>query len=77
MLFRIITWLFVIGIVYRVVSRFLFPVARITSATNDRLRQMQEQMNEMNRKMADQNNQAPAKRKVKKDGDYIDYEEIR
>lgn len=72
MLFRIITWLFVIGIIYRVLSRFIFPVVRVTSAANDRLRQMQEQMNEMNRKM----NEAPVKNKVKKEGDYIDYEEV-
>jgi hypothetical protein len=72
MLFRIVTWIFVIGFLYRILSRFIFPVVRITSNTSDRLRQMQDQLNEMNRKMANDN-----KPKVKKDGDYIDYEEVR
>jgi membrane protein insertase Oxa1/YidC/SpoIIIJ len=73
MLFRIITWIIVIGFVYRILSRFIFPVVRITSTTNDRLRQMQEQMNEMNKKMAEK----PQKNKVQKEGDYIDYEELK
>lgn len=72
MLFRIITWILVIGIIYRVVTRFLFPMGHITSATNDRLKQMQDQLNEMTR--AKENEQKkPAK---KKEGDYIDYEEV-
>ncbi len=53
--------------------RFLFPVVHITSTANDRLKQMQDQINEMNRKA-----QEDAKRKeVKKEGDYIDYEELK
>ncbi len=71
MLFRVITWLFVIGIIYRVLSRFVLPIFRITTATNDRLRQMQDQMRDMNHKV----NENTAKPQVKKEGDYIDYEE--
>ena len=74
MLFRVITWLIVIGFVYRFLSRYIFPVVRMTS-TNDRLREMQDQMREMERKMEENN--ARSKRRVKKDGDYIDYEEVR
>jgi hypothetical protein len=73
-LFRIISFLLVIGLIYRVVSRFIFPAVNITSATNDRLRQMQDQLNEMNRKASEAAHQKPAK---KAEGDYIDYEEVK
>jgi hypothetical protein len=64
----------IIGIVFRVVFYYLLPIFRITSATSSQLRRMQEQMKEMERKM---NEPPPAAKKVKKDGDYIDYEELR
>lgn len=73
MLWRILTWLLVIGIIYRVLTRFIFPVVHITSHANDRLKKMQDQINEMNRKAQEQ--QTP-KKKVEKEGDYIDYEEV-
>jgi len=71
MLFRIITWLFVIGIIFRLISRYILPIFRITVVTNDHLRQMQDQMKEMDRKV----NENAAKKTGKKEGDYIDYEE--
>jgi len=75
MLFRIITWIIVIGFVYRILSRFIFPVVRITSHANDAMRKMQEQMNEMNQRM---NEKQPSKNTpVQKKGDYIDYEELK
>lgn len=70
---RIITIVLVIGLIYRVLTRFIFPVVNITSAANDHLKKMQDQINEMNK-----NNAAPVQRKtVKKEGDYIDYEEVK
>ncbi len=70
---RIITIVLVIGLIYRVLTRFIFPVMNITSAANDHLKKMQDQINEMNK-----NNAAPVQRKtVKKEGDYIDYEEVK
>lgn len=71
---RLIFWMIIIGIVFRVVFYYLLPIFRITSATSSQLRRMQEQMKEMERKM---NEPPPAAKKVKKDGDYIDYEELR
>lgn len=62
-----------IGVIYSLISRYILPVFRITSVTNDRLRQMQEQMNAMNQKVDDNTR----KKRVKKDGDYIDYEEVK
>jgi hypothetical protein len=72
MLFRIITWILVIGIIYRVLVRFIFPVVHITSAANDRLKKMQDQINEMNQKAQKEAVKKPAR----KEGDYIDYEEV-
>ena len=65
--------MFVIGILYRILTRFVLPIFRITSITNDQMRQMNEKLKEMDERM---NQPAPAK-KVKKDGDYIDYEEVK
>jgi uncharacterized membrane protein (DUF106 family) len=75
MLFRIITWLFVIGIVVRLINRYIAPIFRITTVANDRMRQMQDQMNEMNSRV-NQNTNSP-RPKVEKEGDYIDYEEVK
>jgi hypothetical protein len=60
----------------RFIGKYIIPVFRLTSMTNDRLRQMQDQMREMDRKVAEQqtNNSRP---KTRKSGDYIDYEEVR
>ncbi len=63
-----------IGILLRVVIRFILPVFRITSMANEQMRKMQEQMKEMDRKVNEQNTARP---KVRKEGDYIDYEEVR
>ena len=71
---RIITIALIIGLIYRVLTRFIFPVVNITSAANDHLKKMQDQINEMNRN----NTPPPAQRKnIKKEGDYIDYEEVK
>lgn len=75
MFWRIITWAIVIGFVYRLMKNFIIPVSRVTSATNERLRQMQDQLKEMDNRMNQQNRPAPSPKK--KDGDYIDYEEVR
>ena len=66
--------MFVIGILYRVINRYILPVFRITSAANSKMKQMQDQMNEMNSKI---NNNNPTVKKSRKEGDYIDYEEVK
>lgn len=65
---------FAIGILLRVVVRYILPVFRITSMASEQMRKMQDQMREMDRKANEQNNN---RAKVKKEGDYIDYEEVR
>ena len=57
------------------VNNFIRPFFAGTG-TNDRLRQMQDQMKDMNNRM---NNTAQphSSPNIKKEGDYIDYEEIK
>ena len=75
MFLRFITLIFVIGILYRLFSRYILPVFRITSAANDHLRQMHDQLKEMDRKVNDNNSRTTTR--IKKEGDYIDYEEVK
>lgn len=68
----ILTWIIVGAVLYRLLNRYILPVFRISATTNDRLKEMQKQMKEMNSKL----DQQPVKRK-RKDGDYIDYEDLK
>lgn len=72
---KFIFWIIVIGIILRMIGNF-FRSFMGNSVTNERLRQMQEQMKDMHNKMNDQARPA-ASRSAKKEGDYIDYEEIK
>lgn len=74
MLFRFITILFVIWILARLLFRYILPIFRITAVANSRIRQMQDQMREMDQKM---NNHNAPRTSGRKEGDYIDYEEIK
>ncbi len=74
---KILFWLFLIGLIYRVVFSYLLPILRMTSAATGQVRHMQEQMKEMERRMREQPQPQPkTTRRVNKDGDYIDYEEV-
>ncbi|MBA3828303.1 MAG: hypothetical protein H0X33_05155 [Taibaiella sp.] len=72
MLWRIITWAFIITFLYRLFVRFILPVFHVTRATSHKLREMQDQMNNMQQKMPQR--PKPTKRK---DDDYIEYEEVK
>ena len=74
MILRVITWIIAVWVIYSILSRYIFPVFRITSSTNDHLRKMQDQLKEMDKKL---NEQGKAGKRVKKEGDYIDYEELK
>jgi len=72
---RLIIWTVIISVGLRIVFRFILPVLRITSATASQMRRMQEQMREAERSS---NEPAPApKRNTRKEGDYIEYEELK
>ncbi len=70
---KFVILIFVIGILLRMVVKYILPVFRITSMASDQMRKMQDQMKEMDRKMNEQNKQTA---KGRKQGDYIDYEEL-
>ena len=71
-------WAIIIWILYRIIVNFIIPIFRVTSAAKSQMRQMQEQMNAMNDKMNDQPKQPQQQqRTVQKEGDYIDYEEVK
>ena len=76
MLFKVIVFLIVIGVIFRFISKYVRPVFQVTSAASEHLRRMQEQMNQMNEQM-----KPPVtpiqKTQGKKEGDYIDYEEVK
>jgi len=67
----------VIFLIYLILNRYILPIFRITTAASSNIRKMQEhmqaQMKEMDRNM----NQPTQKKTVEKEGDYIDYEEVR
>lgn len=76
---RLIFWLFVFGLIFRVVFSFLLPIFRMSTAASSQVRKMQEQMREMERQMQEKERQqaeARSRKKVGKEGDYIDYEEL-
>lgn len=75
MILRFILWSIVITFVLRFIFRFLLPVVSMTRAAQDKLHQMQQQMEDMQQK---QQQTPPASKKANKiDGDYIDYEEVK
>ena len=67
----------VVFLIYIIANRYILPIFRITTAAKSNIRKMQEQMqaqmNEMERNM----NQPAQKKTTEKEGDYIDYEEVR
>ena len=64
-------------VISSLLNRYIFPVFRTTSNTNDQLRDMQKQLHEMNKKLSkQQEQQKPNMFRKKKEGDYIDYEEL-
>ncbi len=81
MFLRIITWMVVIGVILRVFNKYIRPVFKIGVMANDHMRKMQEQMQEQMQRMESERMQQPQpaqqKKQVKKEGDYIDYEEIK
>lgn len=71
---KFIILIFLAGLLLRIFIRFILPIFRISSVAGGQMRRMQEQMKEMERKMNEQNKQSA---RTRKEGDYIDYEEVR
>ena len=70
--------LFLIGyLVYKLFTRLVLPVLRITNVANDHMSRMQQQMDAQQQEMKRQQQQQTRTRTVDKEGDFIDYEEIK
>jgi membrane protein insertase Oxa1/YidC/SpoIIIJ len=76
MILRIILWTIVLTVVVRFIFNFLLPVIGITNAASQKMKEMQRQMDEMQRRQEQQ--KASTQKKAEQiDGDYIDYEEVK
>lgn len=73
MIFRIILIAIILILIVRFIIRFVLPVFQITSMTQEKLRRMQEEMERSQQQQ--QAKQSP--RNNVKEGDYIDYEEVK
>ena len=77
MLFRILLWAFIIGMVLRFLTRFVFPILKITRVTQDRLRQMQQQMEDMQKQQQGSPANTVRPKQTVKEGEYIEYEDLK
>lgn len=76
MILKFIIWSIVLTLIVRFVFRFLFPVMTMTKVAQEKMMQMQQQMEDMQRRQnAASQPKASAKKNI--DGDYIDYEEVK
>ncbi len=73
-MFKFIITVLIIGFLFRALAKYILPILRMASTADDRMRQMQEQMKEMEKRSANANR---VRSKGNKEGDYIDYEEVR
>lgn len=58
--------------IFRFIVRFVFPILQITRTAQKRMQQMQKQMEDMQKPQ-----NPPAQSNKVKEGDYIEYEEIK
>lgn len=70
---KIILWTLLFYVLFRFITRFVLPILKVTRMASSRMRDMQQQMEEMQQKA----NTPPAPERKVKEGDYIEYEEIK
>jgi len=77
-IFRLAAELFLIYILYKLIFEFIVPVYNSTKKIKKQFGDMQEKMQQdMNTMNSRRPQSPPAEPKVKREGDYIDYEEIK
>lgn len=72
---KMILWAFFFYIMFRFVTRFLLPVIQVTRKAKAHMRDMQQQMDQMQQQANNPN--TSYKRPKVQEGDYIEYEEIK
>ena len=60
-------------VIYKIIKGFVFPAIQITNTVNGKMKEMQERMKEMEQEQ----HQQQTRQSRKKEGEYIDYEEIK
>ncbi|OJW83451.1 MAG: hypothetical protein BGO69_08225 [Bacteroidetes bacterium 46-16] len=69
---KVLITAFVIVVLYRFLTRFVFPVFKLTKQARDHMQKMQQQMQDM-----EQQRQQGTQHSKPLDGDYIEYEEVK
>lgn len=77
-MFKIILYSLLLYLLYKFIFELVIPITKATSQVKDKLREMQEQqqMQQRQQQQAAEAQQTQAATK-KKDGDYIEYEEVK
>ncbi len=71
MILRFILWSILLTILLRFVFRFFLPLFQVTKAVSEKMRNMQSQMNDLNKQATTPKQTTP------KQGEYIEYEEVK
>jgi hypothetical protein len=75
---RILLFIFLAYILYKVVFHFIIPIYRTTKQVKKGFREMQEKMQEqMRQQQGFQNASAPPQKQDKPVGEYIDFEDVK
>jgi membrane protein insertase Oxa1/YidC/SpoIIIJ len=77
---KIILWGLLIYLLYNLIFKVVVPASKIASQMKDKVREMQQQQEEARKKFEQQQQyqqQAQKTTEVRKDEDYIDFEEIK
>lgn len=72
MILRFILWSILLTILFRFIARLLFPIFNITKTVTAKMREMQQQMDNLNRQQ-----QQTHRTSAPKQGEYIEYEEVK
>lgn len=73
MFLRLLTWIFIIWVIYGFVKSIVKGIFKVTINNNGNIRNMQDQLRDLHQKVNEQ--KPPQQTNV--DGEYIDYEEVK
>ena len=76
-IFRLAAELFLTYLLYKIIFEFILPVYHSTKKIRKQFSNMQEKMEEDSKAPYSRTTAAQPETKVKREGDYIDYEEIK
>lgn len=76
MVLRYIIWIFVIYALYRLIFNFIIPVVRVSGEMKKKMREFNDTINQQQHSQPDDSLKHSSSAK-QKDGDYIDFEEVK